>query len=248
MLCVTVHFSRVASVLRSSFSATVAQDRSGDYTRITHAIAASPVLRQRRDHTKTKPGIYDEQVDVWINKTYIAPTSDDARSTTKITRSRPRTRGLSGIDDAEKQDCSKRCAEFGEVSSVLQSNFNAMVAQDRSGDYNRITHTIVVAHVLSQTRDYTKTKPGIYDEHVEVWSNKTYIALIGDGMSTTKITLRRRHARGFSGPDSTTLSKLMLSLSYTETLVLNSAVPCFSYVAELTEVIEVGVKEKMEMG
>ncbi|KAK2981563.1 hypothetical protein RJ640_002600 [Escallonia rubra] len=94
--------------------------------------------------------------------------------------------------------------------SVLRSDFNATVAQDRSGDYIRITHTIVVAPVLSQTHDYAKTKPGIYDEHVEVWSNKSFIALIGDGTGTTKITHSRHHARGFSGPDSTTWSKLLV--------------------------------------
>ncbi|KAK2973604.1 hypothetical protein RJ640_027514 [Escallonia rubra] len=111
MLCVTV---RVASALRSSFNATVAQDTSGGYTRTTQAIAAAPVLPQRRDHTETKPGIYDEQVDVWINKTYIAPIGDDA-STTKITRSRPRARGFSEIDDPGRQDCGRGCAEFGEA-------------------------------------------------------------------------------------------------------------------------------------
>ncbi|KAK2981564.1 hypothetical protein RJ640_002601 [Escallonia rubra] len=130
VLCVTV---RVASALRSSFNATVAQDTSGGYTRTTQAIAAAPVLPQRRDHTETKPGIYDEQVDVWINKTYIAPIGDDA-STTKITCSWPRARGLSEIDDPEKQDCDRGCAEFGEgappnvsikvASSVLRKGNN----------------------------------------------------------------------------------------------------------------------------
>ncbi|KAK2981562.1 hypothetical protein RJ640_002599 [Escallonia rubra] len=198
---------RVASALRSSFNATVAQDTSGDYTRTTHAIAAAPVLPQRRDHTETKPGIYDEQVDVWINKTYIAPIGDDA-STTKITRSRPRARGLSEIDDPERQDCGRGCAEFGEVlcvtvrvASALRSSFNATVAQDTSGGYTRTTQAIAAAPVLPQRRDHTETKPVIYDEQVDVWINKTYIAPIGDDASTTKITRSRPRARGFSEID-----------------------------------------------
>ncbi|CDP21889.1 unnamed protein product [Coffea canephora] len=51
---------------------------------------------------------------------------------------------------------------------------------------------IASAPIQSQSRYFIHVKAGIYVEIVEVWANKTNIALIGDGANVTKITMNRR--------------------------------------------------------
>nr|XP_027073575.1 pectinesterase-like [Coffea arabica] len=51
---------------------------------------------------------------------------------------------------------------------------------------------IASAPIQSQSRYYIHVEAGIYEEIVEVWGNKTNIALIGDGENLTKITMNRR--------------------------------------------------------
>ena len=66
--------------------------------------------------------------------------------------------------------------------------FNATVSKIRPGAYRRIMDAIASAPIQSQSRYFIHVKAGIYVEIVEVWVNKTNIALIGDGENVTKIT------------------------------------------------------------
>ena len=80
-------------------------------------------------------------------------------------------------------------------SSNIHGNgimFNATVSKTRPGAYRKIMDAIASAPIQSQSRYYIHVEAGIYEEIVEVWGNKTNIALIGDGENLTKITMNRR--------------------------------------------------------
>nr|XP_027107132.1 pectinesterase 2-like [Coffea arabica] len=80
-------------------------------------------------------------------------------------------------------------------SSNIHGNgimFNATVSKTRPGVYRRIMDAIASAPIQSQSRYYIHVEAGLYEEIVEVWGNKTNIALIGDGENLTKITMNRR--------------------------------------------------------
>ncbi|XP_027114109.2 pectinesterase-like [Coffea arabica] len=70
--------------------------------------------------------------------------------------------------------------------------FNATVSKTRHGAYRRIMDAIASLPIQSQSRYFIHVEADIYVEIVEVWANKTNIALIGDGANVTKITINRR--------------------------------------------------------
>ena len=70
--------------------------------------------------------------------------------------------------------------------------FNAIVSKIRPGAYRRIMDVIASAPIQSQSRYFIHVEAGIYVEIVEVWVNKTNIALPGYGKNVTKITMNRR--------------------------------------------------------
>lgn len=85
--------------------------------------------------------------------------------------------------------------------------FNATVSLDGSGDYKTIKDAIAAAPDNSITRFYIHVMAGTYNEHVEIPSTKTFVALIGDDASTTIIVDNRSNRIGFKTFHSATFSK-----------------------------------------
>ena len=80
-----------------TYNATVAQDRSGNYTSINDAIAAAPENSKSRYYIHVKPGVYKEYVQV--KKTNIALIGD-AAATTIITGNKSNADGYKTYDTA----------------------------------------------------------------------------------------------------------------------------------------------------
>lgn len=73
--------------------------------------------------------------------------------------------------------------------------FNAAVSLDGSGEFISIGAAVAAD---SKSRFYMNVKPGIYREHIEIESHKTFIALIGDNnAATTVIVDNRINGTGF---------------------------------------------------
>ncbi|XP_038889244.1 probable pectinesterase/pectinesterase inhibitor 39 [Benincasa hispida] len=87
-------------------------------------------------------------------------------------------------------------------------SFNCTVSLDGTGNFVKVNDAIAAAPNFSTTRFYIHVKRGIYKEIVEVPSQKTFIALIGDDASTTIIVNNRSNATGFTTATTATLSKL----------------------------------------
>ncbi|XP_022951717.1 probable pectinesterase/pectinesterase inhibitor 39 [Cucurbita moschata] len=85
-------------------------------------------------------------------------------------------------------------------------DFNSTVSLDGTGNFVKISDAIVAAPNFTTTRFYIHIKPGIYNEHIEVPFQKTFISLIGDNASTTIIVDNRSKAAGFSTSNSATLT------------------------------------------
>lgn len=90
-------------------------------------------------------------------------------------------------------------------------SFNSTVSLDGTGNFVKVNDAIAAAPNFSMTRFYIHVKPGTYQEIIEVPSEKTFIALIGDDSSTTIIVNNRSNGTGSSTASSATLSKLQLS-------------------------------------
>lgn len=86
--------------------------------------------------------------------------------------------------------------------------FNTTVSLDGKGNFVNVGDAIAAAPNFSTTRFYIRVKPGIYNEHIEIPTQKTFISLIGDDASTTIIVNNRSNGTGFSTATSATLSKL----------------------------------------
>ncbi|XP_050945484.1 probable pectinesterase/pectinesterase inhibitor 39 [Cucumis melo] len=77
---------------------------------------------------------------------------------------------------------------------------------DGTGNFVKVNDAIAAAPNFSMTRFYIHVKPGTYQEIIEVPSEKTFIALIGDDSSTTIIVNNRSNGTGSSTASSATLT------------------------------------------
>lgn len=101
------------------------------------------------------------------------------------------------------------CMNF--IVPVCSMMFNAAVSLDGSGEFISIGAAVAAAPNNSKSRFYINVKPGIYSEHIEIESHKTFIALIGDNnAATTVIVDNRTNGTGFGTSQSATVGKLEL--------------------------------------
>ncbi|XP_022150332.1 probable pectinesterase/pectinesterase inhibitor 39 [Momordica charantia] len=92
LLVVINHFVKFSYCFM--FNATVSPDGSGNFVRVSDAIAAAPNFSTTRFYIHVKPGIYKEHVEVPVQKTFIALIGEDA-STTIIVDNRSNGSGFS---------------------------------------------------------------------------------------------------------------------------------------------------------
>ncbi|RHN64511.1 putative pectinesterase [Medicago truncatula] len=89
----------------------------------------------------------------------------------------------------------------------LQSTDNVIVvAADGTGNFSTINEAIEFAPNNSYARIIIYVKEGIYEENVEISSNKTNIVLLGDGRDQTVITGNRSDVDGWTTFRSATLA------------------------------------------
>ncbi|XP_058075527.1 pectinesterase-like [Magnolia sinica] len=84
---------------------------------------------------------------------------------------------------------------FGAIS---KANANFTVASDGSGNFKSVSQAVAAAPTHSPQPFTIYIKAGVYDEIVEVGSEKTNIVFIGDGIDRTIITGNRSVAGGWS--------------------------------------------------
>ncbi|KAJ8567624.1 hypothetical protein K7X08_019832 [Anisodus acutangulus] len=82
---------------------------------------------------------------------------------------------------------------------------DSTVAKDGSGNYKTITEAVHAAPKHSKKPYYIHVKAGIYNENVTVPTDKTNIALIGDGIGLTIITASKSETKKFATPNTATL-------------------------------------------
>lgn len=99
---------------------------------------------------------------------------------------------------------------------------NAVVANDGSGNYRRISDAIRAAPSLSKNRFVIYVKSGIYHENVKVGIDKWNVMMYGDGMDKTIIYSNRSHGGGVNTWDSATFCKLFVILYACEIKNINS--------------------------
>lgn len=91
--------SSVRGETESNFDITVAADGSGNFTKISEAVAAAPAHSDRRYYIKIKAGTYVENVIVGTDKTNLVFIGDDMDKTI-ITSNRSNKTGYGTIDTA----------------------------------------------------------------------------------------------------------------------------------------------------
>lgn len=69
--------------------------------------------------------------------------------------------------------------------------FNAVVAQDGSGDYSSVQEAINAAPEARKDPWLIFVKRGVYSEHVDIPENKPFLCLIGEGRGKTQISCNR---------------------------------------------------------
>jgi pectinesterase inhibitor-like protein len=87
----------------------------------------------------------------------------------------------------------------------LQSTNDVVVAADGSGNFSTINEAINFAPNNSYDRIIIYVKEGVYEENVEITSDKTNIVLLGDGSDVTLITGNRSVVDGWTTFRSATL-------------------------------------------
>ncbi|KAK2412330.1 putative pectinesterase/pectinesterase inhibitor [Trifolium repens] len=88
----------------------------------------------------------------------------------------------------------------------LQSTNDVVVAADGSGNFSTINEAINFAPNNSYDRIIIYVKEGVYEENVEITSDKTNIVLLGDGSDVTLITGNRSVVDGWTTFRSATLA------------------------------------------
>ncbi|XP_059294787.1 putative pectinesterase/pectinesterase inhibitor 38 [Lycium ferocissimum] len=83
--------------------------------------------------------------------------------------------------------------------------FDSTVAKDGSGNYKTITEALHAAPKQSKKSYFIHVKAGVYHENVTVPTDKTNIALVGDGMGVTIIAASKSEKKGFATPNTATL-------------------------------------------
>jgi pectin methylesterase-like acyl-CoA thioesterase len=88
----------------------------------------------------------------------------------------------------------------------LQSTNDVVVAADGSGNFSTINEAINFAPNNNYDRIIIYVKEGVYEENVEITSDKTNIVLLGDGSDVTLITGNRSVVDGWTTFRSATLA------------------------------------------
>ncbi|XP_022945995.1 pectinesterase-like [Cucurbita moschata] len=83
---------------------------------------------------------------------------------------------------------------------------DVVVAKDGSGKYKTITEALQEVPKKSNTTFIIYIKEGVYEEQVKVDKKMTYVMMIGDGPTKTKITARENFADGTSTFKTATVS------------------------------------------
>lgn len=85
-----------------------------------------------------------------------------------------------------------------------------IVAADGSGNFTSVQEAVNFAPNNSEYRTFIYVKQGIYEENVEIPSNKANIVLLGDGSDVTVITGKRSVADGWTTFRSATVGNFLL--------------------------------------
>lgn len=85
--------------------------------------------------------------------------------------------------------------------------YDAVVAQDGSWKFAKVTHAILAAPNYSSRRYSIKIRWGFYAENIIVEKEKSNIILVGDGTDKTIIWGNMSHNNGFRTYDTITVGK-----------------------------------------
>ncbi|KAL1543943.1 pectinesterase [Salvia divinorum] len=85
-------------------------------------------------------------------------------------------------------------------------NADVVVAKDGSGKYKRISDAVKNAPRFSKTRYVIYVKSGVYNENVNIGSDRWNVMMFGDGMEKTIISSNRSHGAGLMTYDTPTFA------------------------------------------
>lgn len=121
--------------------------------------------------------------------------------------------GGGGSSNSKKVRTKKRFPHWLKSNDrkLLQATNSAVadmvVAADGTGNFTRIMDAISAVPDFSTRRHVIYVKRGVYEEYVNVSTNKPNIMMIGDGMDVTVISGNRNYADGWTTYSSATFGK-----------------------------------------
>ncbi|CAN6470054.1 unnamed protein product [Victoria cruziana] len=136
-----------------------------------------------------------------------------------------RRRRLMGISDGFPEWLSlkdRRLLQSSGSGGIDPSNV-ITVAKDGSGNFTTVSDAIAAVPQKSDSRVVVYVKEGIYDENVEIPSNKQFVALLGDGMWRTVITGNRSVGDGWTTYRSATLAVAGAGFLARDLTIINTA-------------------------
>ncbi|XP_047979401.1 pectinesterase-like [Salvia hispanica] len=116
-----------------------------------------------------------------------------------------------------KPDLLKKDSEYPDWVSDRDRNLleedskisaNVVVAKDGLGKYKTISDAVKGAPSYSKTRYVIYVKSGVYNENVNIGSDKWNLMMFGDGMDKTIVTGNKSHGSGFQTRETATFAVL----------------------------------------